>query len=339
MADMRVAITGASGFLGGHILAAIRSAGYTPVAIVRSASAASGYLPGNIEVREADITDAPALIRALKGVPAAIHVAGMVSTNKCDVEALWWTNVTGAQNFLSAAQTASIKRAIFTSTTSAVGALTVNEPDAAMDEQAIFNLTNTPVAYVQAKRAAHEMALAAQADGLSLVIMSPSFVLGPSDRNYNTSALLDAVRKKRLPVCPHGGINPVDVRDVAKAYVAALEHPDPAPHYVLASQENLTLKHLIVRMAGVAGVRPPRVSLPNALVIAAASIAEAFLPRGDMTAAGARLGSYYWYFNAALARRDLALDCRPLTSTLKATLQWLDTHTKTAPQRPGLEQL
>jgi len=323
MSKQVVAITGATGFMGRHVLKAVHDAGYRPVAVVRNKITARDILPDYIEIRQADMIDLTQVTDAFRGVQAAIHLAGMVSVNKRDNDAVYRTNVKGAENFLSAAKDAGVRRILFTSTTSAVAALTRDQPHFPHDETAGFNLACEPVAYIQAKRAAHDRALAARAEGLPVVTLSPSFVLGPDDINGNTSELIEAVRKKGLPVCPYGGVNPIDVRDIAQAYVAALQHADPAPHYILASRENVTLKDFIGRVAKLAGVSPPRISLPNALTLPIAAVIETIYPAGALTAAGTRLGSYYWYFDAALARRDLSLNCRPLNETLEATLHWL----------------
>jgi len=323
MSGKSVAITGATGFLGRYVLSAVYQAGHSPVAVVRNMAAARNLLPDHIELRQADITDPAALTRAFQGMDAAIHMAGKVSASRRDEAEIYRVNVAGARNFLEAAEQAGLKRAVFTSTTSAVAALSDDRPDQACDETASFNLSTVPVAYIQAKRQAHELALAAQGRGMPVVILSPSLVLGPGDINRGSSELVDAVRCHRLPVCPQGGINPVDVRDIARAYGAVLDHPDPAPHYILASGENLTLKNLTARVARLAGIPPPWLSLPRGLLLPVAALVEKIFPAGNVTTAGVHLGSRYWYFTAALARRDLALKCRPLDETLQATLDWL----------------
>lgn len=328
MSGKKVAVTGATGFLGHHIIPALINAGYIPVAIVRNRVTAQKILLENIEMREADILNEEALTAAFDGMDMAIHLAGKVSVNTCDNEEIDRVNITGTQNFLHAVKQAHLTRAIFTSTTSALAALTQNYPDQAFDETAAFNLSAEPVAYIQAKRRAHELALAAQETGLPVIILSPSFILGPDDINNNTSALIDAVRRKKLPICPHGGVNPIDVRDLAQAYVAALAHPDPEGHYILASRENMTLKDFIGRVACLAKVKPPRISLPNTLILLVAGLVEFIHPRGALTSAGARLGNLYWYFDAALARHDFSLTCRPLNDTLQDTLNWLMTRDK-----------
>lgn len=326
MTAKNVAVTGATGFLGYHVLQALLAAGYTPVAVVREPDSARRQLPYQVEIRQADIMNLDDLVTAFEGVEAAIHLAGKVSVNKRDDKDVFRVNVTGAQNFLEAVAQTGVRRALFTSTTSAVGALSHNHPEAALDETSHFNLEAVQVAYIQAKRQAHEMALKARSRGTPVVVLSPSFVLGPEDINSNTTVLVDAVRCRRLPICPDGGVNPIDVRDCASAYIAALDHPAPAPHYILASPHNMALKDFVRRVADLAQVPSPHISLPPWLVLQIAKIVERFSPEGELTAAGAQLGSYYWYFNAEAARRDLSLKCRPLDDTLKATFDWLDSH-------------
>ena len=318
-----VAITGATGFLGRHVVKAISNAGYIPIAVVRNVNSARTSLGHNIEIRKADIGDLDALSAAFVGVDAAIHLAGLVSLNKCHQDLLDKVNVGGAKNFIKAADNNAIKRVIFTSTTSAVAALNDDNSDNALDENAVFNLIDQSVNYIKTKRTAHLLAVEAQDKGLPVVILSPSFVLGPDDINVNTSSLIDAIRRRRLPVYPDGGINPIDVRDLAQAYVAVLEKRDPARHYILASKENLTLKKLCNRAALFANVAPPLFSAPNSLIMAIAAVTEALFPKASLTPEGVRLSRFYWYFDASLARADLNLNCRSLEQTLMDTLEWL----------------
>ncbi|MBT5072355.1 MAG: NAD-dependent epimerase/dehydratase family protein [Kordiimonadaceae bacterium] len=338
MTRKRIAITGATGFLGRHVVKAVYDAGHIPVAVVRDTLSARANLVPNTEVREADITDLDALTSAFENVHMAIHLAGMVSLNKCDKDHLYNINVTGSKNFITAAEKTNLSRAIFTSTTSAVGALKENNPDNALNEKSLFNLNDQDVSYIKTKREAHVLALNAQENDQPIVIMSPSLVLGPDDKNLNTSALIDAIKKRTLPVCPNGGINPIDVRDVAKAYVEVINHPMPSRHYILASEQNISLKTFTKYVAELCCVPAPLLSLPSPIIKAAASITEMLFPHGILTTDGAILGEFYWYFDAALARRELSLSCRPLDETIHATLAWLSHQVKTEKQQNILER-
>jgi dihydroflavonol-4-reductase len=259
----------------------------------------------------------------MKDVGSVVHVAGFVSNARRDRERLFGVNAVGGWNLLEAAGGAGVGRVVFTSSTSAVGALREDRPEDALGEDAPFELHDLVVPYVHAKRAAHEAALEARNDGLPVVVLSPTFVLGPGDRRLTSSELVDAFVRKQLPGYLAGGINPVDVRDVAQACVAALEHPDPAPHYILAGPENLTQNALFQRLERLSGIRAPRLRIPHWAALAAGLVGERVVPGAALTSATVRLGALYWYFDATLARRDLGFDPRPLDQTLRSSLDWV----------------
>jgi len=237
-------------------------------------------------------------------------------------------NVTGSKNLLVAAAAAGVQRVVFTSSTSAVGAFKTDLRGKAWREDLPFNLENLPVPYVQAKRAAHEAALEARRQGLSVVLLSPSFVLGPGDRHLTSSELVLAFVRRRLPAVLAGGLNPVDVRDLAPAYVAALRLEHPAPHYILAGKENITMQAFFERLGALCGHPAPRWRLPRPLALGAAGLSELLFPGSSFSLAAVRLGSLYWYFDSAAARRDLGFKTRPLDETLKASLQWVASRTR-----------
>jgi dihydroflavonol-4-reductase len=323
----RVLLIGATGFLGRHVAAALREAGYDVVNMQRLSSG-SPHLPGVASI-EGDLEDPASLARALDGFELAVHVAGFVSNAARDRKRLFDVNVTGARNLLEAAAAAGLRRLVFTSSTSAVAALHEDRPDLALSEAAGFNLRDLAVPYVRAKRAAHEAALRARAAGLPVVLLSPTFVLGPGDWRLTSSELVDAFVRRRLPGYLAGGINPVDVRDLAPAYVAALEHSDPAPHYILAGPENLTTQAFFQRLERCSGIAAPRWGIPRWAALAAGACVERVAPAASFTTATVRLGCLYWYFDARLARRELAFETRDLDETLRSSVEWVQ-------QRPAL---
>ncbi|MFC4346815.1 NAD-dependent epimerase/dehydratase family protein [Kordiimonas lipolytica] len=316
----RVAVTGATGFIGRYVSEALALAGYRPVTLARSPDVAARILPSGTEVRYADILDPCSLANSLSDVAAAVHVAGVVSVQAADKVALKQVNVEGMRNMLAASRRVGLARLLVMSSTSAVGALPAHRPADALDEDAPFNLAKAGIPYVTTKRAGHEMAIGARRDGDPVITLSPTFVLGPGDGLRNGTALVDLVSRNRLPVWPGGGVNPIDVRDVAAATVAALTCVSPEDHYILAGRDNITLAALVGRIARLSGARLPWLKMPYQLALAAAALAETIAPHSTLTTAGVRLSRYYWYFKADSARRDLGLDTRPLDMTLKDTL-------------------
>jgi dihydroflavonol-4-reductase len=278
--------------------------------------------PGVRQV-EGELEDPASIKRALEGVGAVVHVAGFVSTAARDRRRLFEVNAIGAGNLLDAAAAAGVRRIVFTSSTSAVGALREDDPKAALAEDAVFDLHALDVPYLQAKRAAHEAALRSREEGAPVVVLSPSFVLGPGDWRLTSSELVDAFVRRRLPAYLAGGLNAVDVRDLARAYVSALEHRDPAPHYILAGTENLGSRAFFERLSRCSGIAAPRFAIPRWAALVAGHCAERVSPGSSLSAASVRLGSLYWYFDASLARRELGLATRPLDQTLRSAVDWV----------------
>jgi len=314
-----VLLTGSTGFLGRHVARALVDAGHPIVAMVRRIGPER---PGVRQI-EGDLEDPASIKRALEGVGAVVHVAGFVSTALRDRRRLFEVNVIGAGNLLDAAAAAGVRRIVFTSSTSAVGALRENRPEAALVEDAVFDLRALDVPYLQAKRAAHDAALRAREEGASVVVMSPTFVLGPGDWRLTSSELVDAFVRRKMPAYLAGGLNAVDVRDVARAYVSVLEHRNPAPHYILAGAENLSSRAFFERLARCSGIAAPRFAIPRWAALIVGRCAERMSPCSSLSAASVRLGSLYWYFDASLARRELGFATRPLDETLRSAVDWV----------------
>jgi len=317
-----VLLTGGTGFIGRHVARALSEAGHPLVLLCRRGRGVPPELPDAKRV-EGDLEDPASLAQALAGVDAVVHAAGFVSNAARDRQRLFAVNAIGAENLLEAAAAAGVRRIVFTSSTSAVGALTEDRPDLALREDAPFNLAKLAVPYVAAKRAAHQAALKARESGLPVVVLSPTFVLGPGDWRLTSSELVDAFVRRRIPGHLAGGINPVDVRDLAPAYVAALEHASPAPHYILAGPENLTTRACFERLARCSGIAAPRFAIPRWAALAAGFCAERLSPGASLTPATVRLGSLYWYFDASLARCELGFRTRDLDETLRSAVEWV----------------
>jgi len=314
-----VLLTGSTGFLGRHVADALIEAGYPVLALVRRL----GPERTGLRQVEGDLEDRASIERALEKVAAVVHVAGLVSAAARDRRRLFAVNAIGARNLLDAAMVAGTRRIVFTSSTSAVGALREDRPEAALNEEAVFDLEDLDVPYLQSKRLAHEAALRARERGAPVVVLSPSFVLGPGDRRLTSSELVDAFVRRRLPGYLAGGFNVVDVRDLARAYVSALEHRDPAPHYILAGVDNLNARQFFEGLARCSGIAAPRLPLPRWVALLAGHCAQRVAPGGSLSAASVRLGSLYWYFDASLARRELGLSTRPLDQTLRSAVDWV----------------
>jgi dihydroflavonol-4-reductase len=184
-----------------------------------------------------------------------------------------------------------------------------------------------PYDYERSKRFSHELALSYNAPGFEVIALAPTAVIGPYD--YRPSRIGETVinlYRGRIPAIFSGGIDFVDVRDVAEAIVAALTHGSPGGVYLLSGGWH-SLASLRDAVALVAGRRIKVPVLPVWLVRAAVPFVRV------ITRLTGRLG----YFNRAAidkvtfsnrrvdssrARADLGFDARPFDTTVRDTVQW-----------------
>jgi dihydroflavonol-4-reductase len=215
-------------------------------------------------------------------------------------------------------------RIVHTSSVVAVGA---GRDAAPLDEEAPFNLRDLRVAYVHAKRGAEEIALAATHHGRDVVVVNPGYLLGPEDYEGSVMGRI-CLRtwKGRMLMAPPGGLNFVDVRDVALGHLLAAQHGRRGRRYILGN-ENLTVVEFMRRLAAVADLRPrwlPRA--PYWFVNLCAGLGEA---RGWWTRREpypslqqTRMNGFYWHYRSDRARRELGYAPRPLEETLRDAYRW-----------------
>jgi dihydroflavonol-4-reductase len=311
----KVALTGATGFLGHHLARALASLGAHVVALVRS-SARGERLAAGVRREVAPLDEVPALARACSGCEYVFHLAGAVDFGE-DWERLRAAHVEGTRNLLAAARAAGVRRVVHTSSIVAVGAS--REPHA-LDENAVWNLGRHRVPYVTTKRQAEEIALAANGTGLEVVVINPSCIVGPDDfRGSEFGTLCRRFWRGRVPFYFGGGNNFVDVRDVVRGQLLAAERGRPGQRYLLTGQ-NRTFQSFYSDLARAARHPIFRLRLPTALAVFGAELAALFRRRRNarpyLSPGQARLLGLYFFYDCSRARRELGYQARPLKRTL-----------------------
>ena len=164
-------------------------------------------------------------------------------------------NVLGTKNVMEEALSAGVVRVVLTSSSSAVGAA---EPGGTIDEDQPFTVGRLGVAYINSKHEAEVVSMRAAAKGLRVVIVNPSFVLGPDDPNPSgtSNALVRRLLLRRIPGYLDGAINIVDVRDVAKGHALADERGEHGERYLTG--RNFTQQRLFADLSRIANGRRPR---------------------------------------------------------------------------------
>ena len=205
--------------------------------------------------------------------------------------------------------------------TSSVSAVGVARPRSTTDESQVFNLGHLGIAYVNSKHEAEVEALRLAAHGLPVVIVNPSFVLGPDDPRGTSMELVRRFLLGRIPAYVDGGLNIVDVRDVARGHVLADENGESGERYILAAR-NFTFDRLFADMARLSGRDHVPVKLPGAPTLLAVELMiRAGIPM-PISPDEVRSASCWWTYRNAKARKELGFQPRPHEETLEDAVRW-----------------
>ncbi len=280
---MQVFVTGGGlGFVGGHVVQALEEAGH------------------EVRCDFVDVRDRDGLTRALEGCEAVLHVAALYSFSR-PAEELESVNVGGTANVIEACRRAGVRRLVHTSTCATCGPAP-GRPATEADRPPAWELV---VPYKRTKLEAERLALAAGA-----VCVNPTTPVGEGDSAPTpTGAMVRGVARGRYRAALRStGLNLVDVADVARGHVLALERGRPGERYLLGGVD-LTLADVFAAIARLAGRRAPRAQLPYA---AARGLALLGLANAQEVAL-ARLPAW---FSSAKAERELGYAPGPVEPAL-----------------------
>jgi dihydroflavonol-4-reductase len=279
---VRIYLSGATGFVGRHVARALREQG------------------AEVHAERIDLLDQSALERAVEGCDAVVHVAALYSYD-APPEDLERVNVEGTRNLLDAAARKGVRRFLFTSTAGTCGPVPGRDATE-NDDPPAWELA---VPYKRTKLAAERLALEAGA-----VVVNPTTPIGPGDRKPTpTGRMIAGVARGRiLGFVPTTGLNLVDVRDVARGHVRALERGEPGERYLLGGA-NLPLEEIFAAIADLAGRRRPRIPVPYAVAEAASRVG---LANPDEV----KLARLPMYFTSAKARDRLGYAPGPVEPAL-----------------------
>lgn len=318
-----VAVTGATGFIGSAVVRKLVSSGRNVRAIVEPGSNGANLEGLPIDRVTCDVNDAKTLDKALDGIHTLYHLAAIYKTWTPDPERIYRINVEGTTTVLLAAQCAKVKRVIYTSSIAAIGIV----DGGLADETTAFNLFDIANPYILSKWQSERIALRFAESGLSLVVVNPAFPFGPGDLAPTpTGGIVLSVLEDKVPATSPGGFCAIDVDDCAAAHLAAEERGRTGERYILGN-DNVTLKDFFDLVAKVAGKRPPRVSIPGALVAGVALGMELWADHVSHKEPQATYRSILYaqrkaFFSNEKAKRELGLKTRPLEETVKRAVDW-----------------
>ncbi|MER7609173.1 SDR family NAD(P)-dependent oxidoreductase [Nocardioides sp. NPDC127503] len=316
-----VMLTGASGFLGLHILQRLLDQGQQVRAFVRTPAklrqnlAALGVDPDDprIQVVRGDMTEAGAVKEAVSGCDQAIHAAATFSYRRRDADRMVRENHIGTSTVLDAAIDAGCRSIVHVSSIAAL-----LQPDATLDHQSPMGVILGP--YTQSKVESERTARERQQAGAPVAIVYPGGILGPHDPYLGESdQVIRDILLGRLPTWPRGEMQWVDVRDTAEVVVAALTRPG---RRYLVPGENVATPHETLRT--VTGRRLPAVRLPLRAALPVLQLGYStdwsFLPHA---LEGCRLVAQRTRVDYSATSDELGVSGRSLAESMRDTVRWL----------------
>ena len=319
---MKTLVTGGSGFIGSAVVRALLQEGQAVRALVRAPDRPGNLAGLDIEFVEGDVLDRPSLDRALRGCQRVYHLAAVYANWLPDRSLIRRVNVEGTRNLLQACLDQNVERVVYTSSTAALGA----HGKTPADETAQFNLAATGDAYYLSKHEAEQVTLEFAARHLPVVIVNPTNPIGPYDgKPTPTGRLIVDVLKGRLPGYVEGGLNLIDVEDVAAGHLSAMEKGRPGEKYILGNT-NISIREYFQLIANTGGGKAPTLKIPLPLAIATAYLYEATAAvshRLPVTTVGwVKVGSHYSFWDSAKAIRELGLPQTPVRASLQKAISW-----------------
>jgi dihydroflavonol-4-reductase len=305
-------VTGATGFLGGHLVPLLLERGDHLRALVRQPERARALRDLGVELAAGDVTDEDSVRRAASDCELVFHLAGIVSHRRSDWQRLRSVNVDGVRAVLDAAEKGT--RVVHVSSVAAFGP---GVPDRPGDESQGFPERAMRYPYAATKRQGDDLALAAAERGVDVVIANPGFVLGPGDVYRVSTWHVQRYLQGLLRITTPGGLSNVDARDVATGLIALAQRGRRGERYILTSREgNLSHAEFFRRVGEVTGVRRRLVALSPGGAVAASSVVRWPVHPDEVRAA-----ANWWFFDPAKAERELDFTARPMDETLAATAE------------------
>lgn len=321
-----IVVTGAAGHIGNNLVRALIVAGEQVRCLVLPTDGLRPLAGLPVERVPGDVRDRASLDRAFQGARVVYHLASLVSIVPGRETLLQAVNVAGARNVAVSCLRAGVGRLVHVSS---IHALSEAPPGTVLDEARPFDPAAILTAYGRSKARGTLEVLALVEQGLDAVVVCPTGVIGPHD--YQPSAMgqlfLDFARG-RLLAYVEGAYDFVDVRDVAAGLMAAAARARPGRTYIL-SGERITVREILATLAGLTGMRAPRLCLPRRVAYAAAFAAgwyhrltgtRALLTRDsiDTLHGNSRISH-------ARAARELGFRPRPIRQSMADTVAWFRT--------------
>jgi dihydroflavonol-4-reductase len=331
----RYLVTGATGFLGGHLVPQLIAEGHAVVALCRKPE--PGLERSGASVVLGDVLEAASVKAAARGCEGVFHCAGMVSRRSQDAEAMLRLHVEGTRTVLDAAREAGVRRAVVASTSGTVAVST--EARELSEDEPIPRGLIARWPYYRSKLYAEQEAFDRNAPDFAVICVNPSLLLGPGDAHNSSTDDVRLFLERKVQAVPAGGMSFVDARDAAGAMVSAMRRGRAGERYLVGGC-NCTIREFFGRLERVSGVKAPWIPMPKSPEIAkqAVRLMDRLVDRIGGTpvvnAQSVDIAQHYWYVDWSKAKRELGFAPRDPTQTLRDTVEDLRSRGVVWPAEP-----
>jgi dihydroflavonol-4-reductase len=320
---MMTLVTGATGFVGAALARQLLDQGDTIRVLCRSNNDRRNLDGLKVEIAYGDLQDSASLHRAVKGCQRLYHLAAHYSLWAPEPQLFYRINVEGTKNLMQAAWKSGVERIVYTSTVGALGIPMNGRPG---DEETPVSLSDMVGDYKRSKYLAEQAVIQMAREGLPVVIVNPSTPVGPRDiKPTPTGRMIVDFLKGKMWAYLDTGMNLIDVEDVARGHILAMEKGRTGQKYILGHR-NMTLREIFETLGRIAGIKPPTHRSPYWLALSAAYLDEWISrmtrkpPRVPLT--GVKMAKKFMYFDSSKAVRELGLPQSSIEEALEKAVRW-----------------
>ena len=323
-----ILVTGATGFVGAAVARNLAEKGAKLRLLVRPGSNRRNLRGLEAELVEGDLDAPDSLVPAVSGCRYLFHVAADYRLWVTDPDAMYAANVQGTRELLRLARECGVPRVVVTSSVATMG---FDAAGTIVDEGTPVSLEQMIGHYKRSKFLGEQEAIAAARAGQHVMILNPTTPIGTDDAKPTpTGRIIVDFLNKKFPAYVDTGLNLVDVGEVARMHVVALERGTPGERYILGG-ENLTLKQILDKMAAISGLPSPEMKVPHAVAMAFAFLDETVTGRlrgkePRATVEAVRMGKKKMFASSAKAERDLGFRIVPVYAALRSAIDWFRAH-------------
>ncbi len=320
---MKALVTGGTGFIGSSIVRALLAARYKVRCLVRTGANTANLSGLPIEIAVGDVTEIDSVRTAMHGCTHVFHAAALYSFWVPCRGLVERVNVDGTRNVLQAALDGGVECVVHTSSVAALAVPSGEEP---VNEQTPVDPRRIIGTYKKSKYAAEQVALEFAHCGLHVVIVNPSFPVGPRDiKPTPTGQMIVDFLNHRLPAYVDTGMNVVDVSVVAQGHVLAAARGRAGERYILGGKD-MTMGEILKDLSLITGIPAPRVRLPYhpLLMISYLNAAWCRITKGTprMTPDTIRMSAHKMYYDSSKAVRELGLPQTEPREALRKAVDW-----------------